>query len=129
MYKLLGLGLLSIVGCAADAPAEPHDVAWGPRAGTTLSLDACIGIRVTSSPEVGASQTVELPCAATTTVVMSDPDDPLVQIEVDYLYWMIPFGCESDACWVEATMATGAIAFDATAPSTIIIEPVINLPF
>lgn len=131
MNKFLGLLLtLSIAGCPSDHPAEQHDVDWVPREGTTINMDACIGIRVTASPDVGATETIELPCDATSTVVMSDPDDPLLRIEVDYLYWMIPVGCESDSCWREATMATGSSEFDETAArTTIVVEKVINLPF
>jgi hypothetical protein len=53
-----------------------------------------------------------------------------VRIEVDYKFWLIPLGCQSDACWIWSSMEHGSAAFDGTGQRTTIeVEPVLNLPF
>lgn len=127
MKQLIALPLL----LAACTTAEPttHEVNWVTREGQTINMEACIGIRVTSFLESGSVQTAELACEATATTIVADPENPLIEIDVDYLYFMIPFGCEEQACWSTESMATGTATFDGAETMTIVVEPVINSPF
>ncbi len=131
---LLFAACVALAGCVAEEadpePPRPHDVDWIPADGTTINMGACTGIEVSVWSDGAGGTTVTLPCDATSTVLAFDPADPILNVDVDYRYTMIPFGCESEDCYVPASMARGSADVDAaTTSTTVVVEAVINLPF
>ena len=64
--------------------------------------------------------------SVTSTVIVANDRS---RVLVEYRYFMIPVGCESEACWVEATMASGSAEIVVGTRTTVVVANVINLPF
>ncbi|HEY5920578.1 MAG TPA: hypothetical protein VIV11_02860 [Kofleriaceae bacterium] len=122
------MSLITVIGmsaCAAEDPAPvDHTVMWTLE---NVNAEACTSLELyIHGPDIRQS----LPCTTTTTTFQWMTDDVPVSVELNAMYWAIPFGCESMSCWQQRSMAGADAEFDETSESTQLqLEKIMQSPF
>ncbi|HUS28654.1 MAG TPA: hypothetical protein VMZ53_09095 [Kofleriaceae bacterium] len=105
------LPLLAAVAAGACADAPPHDVTVTWSLNDVTVGNYCTRVSVSIGHDARPVEEHTLACDATSDVITVD-DGEAATIEVHYMYWEIPAGCESQSCWHETWFASGYGTYD-----------------